>query len=209
MPLDEFLERKLPRMTPVRAAKVRQTLARAIAELTAHLHDAGFVHQDFHPGNLLVRFDDEDRPHLALIDLDALRTTRRVGWRAAMKNLALLNHYFWLRCSRADRSRFLRAYLSARGIDPGRAGWFASSIEDSTRRWAERLWRRLGASAAAGRTSTSSHILSAPGAWSIACARASTATSSLRLLADPIGPRPGSARDDDPQGVALRPPSPS
>ncbi len=144
VPLDEFVERILPRMAPDREAKVRQSLAREIAVLTAHLHDAGLVHQDFHPGNLLVRFDAEDRPHLSLIDLDALRSTRRLDWRVAMKNLALLNHYFWLRCSRADRRRFLGAYLQARRMDPADARKFAPGIEASTRRWAERLWTRWG-----------------------------------------------------------------
>lgn len=185
VPLDEFIERRLPRMPAVRAAKVRQSLARAIAELTAHLHDAGFVHQDFHPGNLLVRFDEEDRPHLALIDLDALRTTRRVGWRTAMQNLALLNHYFWLRCSRGDRCRFLHAYLTARGIDPGRARWFASSIEDSTRRWAERLWRRWGRRCCGKNKYFKTFRM--PGAWSIA-SRDLDRNVAKRLLADPIGP---------------------
>ncbi len=144
VPLDEFVERRLPLMADRRQSKVRQSLAVAMAELTAHLHDAGFVHQDFHPGNLLVRFDADDRPHLSLIDLDALRMMRRLSWRAARKNLALLNHYFWLRCSRADRYRFLRTYLEARKADPQRTRWFASTIEASTRRWAERLWRRWG-----------------------------------------------------------------
>ena len=50
----------------------------SLATLTARLHDAGFVHQDFHPGNILVRIGDDDQPHLAMIDLDALRVTRPV-----------------------------------------------------------------------------------------------------------------------------------
>ena len=131
VPLDEFIERRLPRMPAVRAAKVRQSLARAIGELTAHLHDAGFVHQDFHPGNLLVRFDADDRPHLALIDLDALRTAKRVGWRVAMKNSRpWLNHYLLAPgCSRGDRCRFLHAYLTARGIDPERASLEFASVD--------------------------------------------------------------------------------
>jgi serine/threonine protein kinase len=144
VPLDEFVERILPRMAPERQAKVRQSLAREIAVLTAHLHDAGLIHQDFHPGNLLVRFDADDRPHLSLIDLDALRSTRRLDWRVAMKNLALLNHYFWLRCSRADRRRFLGEYLRSRKMAAADARKFALAIEDSTRRWAERLWTRWG-----------------------------------------------------------------
>ena len=48
---------------------MRQELAVALGVLTASLHDAGFVHHDFHPGNLLVRIGDDDRPSLAMIDL--------------------------------------------------------------------------------------------------------------------------------------------
>ena len=185
VPLDEFVERILPRMPKERASKVRQSLARSIAELTAHLHDAGFVHQDFHPGNLLVRFDAEDRPHLSLIDLDALRTARRVGWRAAMKNLALLNHYFWLRCSRADRCRFLRAYLAARKMDPQHARWFATAIERSTRRWAERLWRRWGRRCRG--KNKYFKTFRRPGAWAIA-SRDLDRDVAKRTLADPFHP---------------------
>lgn len=185
VPLDEFVERRLPRMSPERASKVRQSLARSIAELTAHLHDAGFVHQDFHPGNLLVRFDGSDRPHLALIDLDALRTTRHVGWRAARKNLALLNHYFWLRCSRADRARFLRDYLKARGIDAGQARWFAPAIERSTRSWAERLWRRWG-KRCCGKNKYFK-TFRRRGAWSIA-SRDLDRDIAKHALSDPIAP---------------------
>lgn len=185
VPLDDFVERILPDMPKDRSSKVRQSLARAIAELTAHLHEAGFVHQDFHPGNLLVRFDAEDRPHLSLIDLDALRTMRRVGWHAAMKNLALLNHYFWLRCSRSDRCRFLRSYLSARAMDPQHVRWFATSIERSTRRWAERLWRRWGRRC--GGKNKYFKTFRRPGAWAIA-SRDLDRDVAKRTLADPLQP---------------------
>lgn len=166
VPLDQFVEDRLPGMFPARAAKVRQALARAIAELTAHLHEAGFLHQDFHPGNLLVRFDADDRPHLSLIDLDALRMTRRVGAGAARRNLALLNHYFWLRCSRADRYRSLRAYCEARGFDRTQVRRWARSIEAGTRGWAERLWRRWGRRCLGTNKYFKAHRIR--GAWSVA-----------------------------------------
>jgi Lipopolysaccharide kinase (Kdo/WaaP) family len=185
VPLDEFVEQHLPMMPEERASKVRQALARALAELTALLHDAGFVHQDFHPGNLLVRFDADDVPHFALIDLDALRTTPRLGWRAARQNLALLNHYFWLRCSRADRSRFLRYYMEARGIDPREARRFAPAIEGSTRRWAERLWRRWG-KRCCGKNKYFK-TFRRDRAWEIA-SRDLNRDVAKCLLADPLGP---------------------
>ena len=75
VPLDEFVERRLPQMAAAAAGAGPAEPGRALAVLTARLHDAGFVHQDFHPGNILVRIDDDDAPSLAMIDLDALRVT--------------------------------------------------------------------------------------------------------------------------------------
>lgn len=145
LPLDEFVERRLPLMAEARQAKLRRDLARTLADLTARLHDAGFVHQDFHPGNLLLHLGPDDSLRLAVIDLDALRQIRNLGWAEVRENLALLNHYFWTRCNRSDRYRFLKAYLLARRepAAPG-ARVLARAIERSTRVWAERLWSRWG-----------------------------------------------------------------
>ena len=145
MPLDEFVERRLQTWPEPRRTRVRHSLADSLATLTARLHDAGFVHQDFHPGNILVRMDDDDdEPSLAMIDLDALRVCRPLGWTDAQLNLALLNHYFWLRCDRSDRYRFLRTYLRARRTEHPNPAAMSRGIEDATRAWAERLWRRWG-----------------------------------------------------------------
>ncbi len=143
VPLDEFVEGGLDRIEPSRRDAVRRRLARALGELTARLHDAGLVHVDFHPGNVLVRLEG-DEPRLTMIDLDALRRRGRLTARGAVANLALLDHYFWLRSNRADRLRFLHAYLGARRDPPGRARALAPAIEAATRAWAERLWRRWG-----------------------------------------------------------------
>jgi tRNA A-37 threonylcarbamoyl transferase component Bud32 len=144
VPLNEFVERFLPTWPARSQARVRQNLSAELALLTARLHDAGFVHKDFHPGNLLVRIGDDDRPSLSMIDLDALRVTRRLSWGDARRNLALLNHYFWIRSDRTDRQRFLRRYLDARQTSPPDPRRFAVEIERDTREWAERLWRRWG-----------------------------------------------------------------
>ncbi len=145
LPLDEFVERRLPLMTEARQGRLRRDLARTLADLTARLHEAGFVHQDFHPGNLLLHLGPDDSLRLAVIDLDALRQIRNLGWGDVRENLALLNHYFWSRCNRSDRYRFLQAYLQARR-DPDAPGprILARAIEKSTRVWAERLWTRWG-----------------------------------------------------------------
>ncbi len=112
--------------------------------MTARLHDAGLLHHDFHPGNIMVRLAADHTPELFMIDLDALRKSRRVTWKLARQNLALLDHFFWLRSSRTDRYRFLKAYLRNRSEPPPDVRRFAQRIEDTTRLWAERLWRRWG-----------------------------------------------------------------
>ncbi len=145
LPLDEFVERRLPLMPAARRGKLRRDLAKTLADLTARLHDAGFVHQDFHPGNLLIHIGPDDSLRLAVIDLDALRQIRNLGWNDVRENLALLNHYFWTRCNRSDRYRFLKAYLQARRKSGAPAiRVLARSVEKSTRVWAERLWTRWG-----------------------------------------------------------------
>jgi tRNA A-37 threonylcarbamoyl transferase component Bud32 len=143
-PLDLVVEQLLPNLPEPRRSRLRHALAREVGRLTARLHAAGFLHQDFHPGNLLVRLDHNDQIRLAMIDTDALRHRRRLTRRHAQANLALLNHYFWSRSSRTDRLRFLSAYLDAlrpAGLNPSH---FARSIERATRAWAERLWTRWG-----------------------------------------------------------------
>jgi len=144
VPLDEFVEHRLPEWSEPLCSQVRQRLARALGVMTARLHDAGLLHQDFHPGNILVRFDSPEVPELVMIDLDALRTSRRVTWKLARQNLALLDHFFWVRSSRTDRHRFLRSYLENRPDTPPDIRRFGRRIEEATRLWAERLWRRWG-----------------------------------------------------------------
>jgi hypothetical protein len=186
VPLDEFVERRLPRWPAARQARIRQSLAESLALLTARLHEAGFVHQDFHPGNIMVRMDDgDDEPSLAMIDLDALRVCRPLSWHDAQINLALLNHYFWLRCGRADRYRFLRTYLQARRVLHPDPASLARGIEGATRAWAERLWRRWGRRCQGTNKYFASY--SGPRTWAVASRDLDPATVRA-LLADPDAP---------------------
>ena len=147
VPLDQFLERELPAMPGLERDRMRRMLAELLGDLTAKLHDGGYVHTDFHPGNLLVRRDGRGGyPTLAMIDLDALRVKKRMRRSDVVENLALLNHSFWLKSSRSDRRRFLKAYVkSSRAADQlGDVKKLAREVEVETRAWAERLWRRWG-----------------------------------------------------------------
>jgi hypothetical protein len=160
-------------------------LADALGELTARMHDAGYVHRDFHPGNVLVRIEADDRPALSMIDLDALRVCRKLTWDDAQKNLALLNHYFWFRSDRTDRRRFLARYLTARESGPPDPKSFARGIETSTRGWAEQLWRRWGKRCLG--TNKYFKKLRGPHAWSIA-SRELERSEVYALLNDPDEP---------------------
>jgi tRNA A-37 threonylcarbamoyl transferase component Bud32 len=185
LPLNEFVETCLPALPPRRRGRVRRRLAEGLGDMTARLHDAGFVHRDFHPGNVLVQLGPDDRPHLSMIDLDALRVSRRVTWPDAQRNLALLNNYFWLRCDRTDRRRFLRFYLRARRTAPPDRKAFARGIEEATRLWAERHWRRLGKRCT--RTNKYFKKLRSEHAWSVS-SRELDRKQVRALLADPDAP---------------------
>lgn len=166
LPLDEFLEERLDDWDEPMRSRIRHQIAAELGKLTARLHNAGLLHTDFHPGNLLVRMGPGDVPELIMIDLDALRRCWRVGTVRAIRNLALLDHYFWLRSSRTDRRRFLKSYLEHRsmpGLNPRR---LARGVEESTRAWAERLWRRWGRRCRS--TNKYFRVHARPGTWCVA-----------------------------------------
>ncbi len=141
-PLLTLLEQSLPALPPPRQARIRQQLARALGMFLATMHAAGLVHHDLHPGNLMARLDPADEPRLWLIDLHAVSIRRACPWRVRRSNLVILNRYFILRASRADRLRFWRAYRFEYGAtiaEPdGRA---ARELERLTEQSNLRFWQ--------------------------------------------------------------------
>jgi tRNA A-37 threonylcarbamoyl transferase component Bud32 len=129
-PLNTFLETTFPRLEACRQPRVRQRLAGELGRLLARMHDAGLAHHDLHAGNLLVRLDG-DRPDLYVIDLHAARLGRPLTWRASRANLVLLNRWFVLRASRADRLRFWRAYCRARQGEK----WHTGEADGERQKW--------------------------------------------------------------------------
>ncbi|MFM7592071.1 MAG: lipopolysaccharide kinase InaA family protein, partial [Isosphaeraceae bacterium] len=169
-PLDHFLEKTLPGLGTARVRLIRRRIGEELARLCARLHERGFLHQDFHPGNLLIRLDRTDHPELFLIDLDALEIRPLpLGINLIRDNLAQINNYFWSRSSRAERLRFLELYLKFRKrhnpLAPEKLSHFSREIESATRRWAERLWRRW-ASRNQG-TNKYYKVVKAPATWAV------------------------------------------
>lgn len=96
------------------------------AELFASAHERGFLHGDAHPSNILAARDRDGRLTLTFIDLKAARfRAGPVSRRGSVASLVQLDQYFHRRATRAQRLRFLLAYLRARpslsGATTGRA----------------------------------------------------------------------------------------
>jgi tRNA A-37 threonylcarbamoyl transferase component Bud32 len=124
VPLSTYLESTLPNLPPRLQAHMRQRLAVTLGQFLAAMHDAGIIHDDLHPGNILVQLPREDVAQFYLIDLDAVRLGSSLDWPASRENLVILNRWFILRASRSDRLRCWKAYRQARRQDlrQGRAG---------------------------------------------------------------------------------------
>jgi tRNA A-37 threonylcarbamoyl transferase component Bud32 len=146
-PLDTFLGSILPTLQVSRHARLRQRVASALGRFLALLHDAGVEHRDLHPGNLLVRFDEKDRPTLWLIDLLAARLGPPLAKAASHDNLVIVNRWFILRSSRGDRLRFWEAYRQARpqvrewSADDADGRRYSRHIERATLRSNLAFWR--------------------------------------------------------------------
>ncbi len=115
----------------------RARLARAFAGCLAALHNAGVDHPDPHPGNFLL---DPATLAFTVMDTHAIRFTHPLSWRETLAALTLLNRYFQVRASAAERLRFWRAYLAARPslAVEWKAG--AARLEEATRRSNLKFW---------------------------------------------------------------------
>lgn len=188
-PLSTFLETTLRTWPLARQARLRQRLAAALALLVARLHDAGIRHDDLHAANLLLRLEVDDEPRLFLIDLHDVRLGPPLSWPARRENLVLLNRWFVVRATRADRLRFWRAYRNAAsGLAHSAKPLAAELARDlETRTWHSNLefWR--GRDQRCLVTNRYYQTLRAPGVRGYAV-RDVDAAALARLLADPDAP---------------------
>ncbi|WP_166823691.1 lipopolysaccharide kinase InaA family protein [Thalassoroseus pseudoceratinae] len=117
IPLDEVLSDILPTYNSHREAQLRQLITREAGEVLGRLHRNSLYHPDLHPGNVLISSADlqafesgTDTVRMWLIDLHSVQYRRRPSAQMACRDLALWHNFFARRCSRAERSRFFRAY---------------------------------------------------------------------------------------------------
>lgn len=108
----------------------RRRVLAAVADLTRRMHDRRIQHNCYYPKHVFVRLGPEGAAEARVIDLEKSRR-RPLAVFCALRDLDTLNRHAsgW---SRADRLRFLKAYLRCERLTP-------------YGRW---LWRRLAARAA-------------------------------------------------------------
>jgi len=137
IPLPEFLTQ----CGPLRTDLIEE-LADELADMTARLFNAGFYHDDYHIGNLVVRPDAPAGSKLYLVDLHEVRRAR-VTRRRALRMLAMLSS---VRCApgveHAHVERFLRRLLCRWQNGPGCSEASIVRWAHDVKRIASRRWRR-------------------------------------------------------------------
>ncbi len=113
---------------------------RLFAGFMRSVHDAGVLHADLHPGNIVLVSDRP--PSFRLVDAAGLRFGRNLDLGERLRNLAVLNLYFFIRAPRHARFRFLKEYLrdfrEPSCPDPAD---LAARVEAMTAQLAGGLWR--------------------------------------------------------------------
>jgi serine/threonine-protein kinase RIO1 len=105
------------RVLEAKAAKRRNqadTLINLSAALFSIAHEAGFMHPDAHPQNILIGCGPDDQPLIVFADVhDARFRDRPLSLEQGIGLLAHLDQYFHRCATRTQRLRFLRRYLGA------------------------------------------------------------------------------------------------
>lgn len=104
---------------------LRTALYDELARIVRRLHDAGFVHNDLHGGNVLVN-GPPDAPQVHVIDLHSVDHSDRPAAGRRWFDLAKLLHSMLTCSTPAERERILRVYEETGGPSGTRAGTLLS-----------------------------------------------------------------------------------
>lgn len=88
---------------------LRRALFDDLARFVRRMHDAGFVHRDFHGGNLLVS-GPPDAPRIHVIDLHTASRTSSPSERARWRDLVKLLHSMLTCSTPSERRRICEVY---------------------------------------------------------------------------------------------------
>ena len=115
---------------PITHGLARHDIAVRLARFVAAFHQTGFCHRDLYLCHIFVDLDLAGRrpPHFTLIDLARTLQPRIWRMRWIIKDLSQLDSSArQIGATRADRLRFLRAYLGLQRNSP-RVRWYARRI---------------------------------------------------------------------------------
>jgi tRNA A-37 threonylcarbamoyl transferase component Bud32 len=113
---------------PSSTLSLRRRMLRRLGDEIGRMHQAGIVHGDLRPGNILVRRTGQDWEFF-FIDNERTKRWPCMPWRLRRKNLVQLN-MLPRGITRTDRLRFFQAYLLAN-----------PSVRLDYRRWARDVMR--------------------------------------------------------------------
>jgi len=119
----------------------RREITAQLGRYLARLHEAGVLHPDLHPGNILVVRDSAGEPRFHLLDIHNIAIGQPLNMRSSIANLAIFNRWFALRTDRSDRNRFWKSYISARGMNSPCSRAMARTVETDTLTSNRKLWR--------------------------------------------------------------------
>ena len=141
--LTEYVEQHLPQLPAAERSLMRRKLAESLARLCAAAHRAGVLHDDLHPGNVLVRLDtcsadrdDAHLPQLHLIDLAGAKLSGALDWQRSRWSLVMLGASWAGQASLSEAWRFWRTYLGERPELP------SPGLRRGAREIAARIWAR-------------------------------------------------------------------
>lgn len=120
--VEQFALERLPIVPEPMRRRLRRALIVGFARFIAAVHRAGIRHNDFHAGNVLVRWpkgydwSGATLPELAfsLIDVPGVRLGGPLSWSASRASLAVVAAAWREQTTRSERLRFWQAYLAER-----------------------------------------------------------------------------------------------
>lgn len=139
----------------------RRAFLRALGELFRSLHQANIYHNDLKDTNIMACPRNGDRDaRVYLLDLEGVRTYRRLAWRRRVKNLVQIHRTLGRFLRGSEKLYVLKHYLGEDFLNPGRKRhWVTIILARSAREDRKALVRKLLVLSQARRTAMKSRKL--------------------------------------------------